>query len=150
MISWIRDYTVQSIFVAIQATIIIYGIMVTGTLLKVNGYPEFDQFAWYSLFVRHAGFLILIIPGFWVWLTIWYDLSNRISPEAFTIVTGIVLMFLLYQFFSLSAAGADRKWGLFREVTQISQPQIHQAEQARALNAHHARTCHRDLTRLPS
>lgn len=109
MIGFVRDHTVQTVFVAIQATIIIYGILVTGTLLKGNGYPEYDHFFWFSKFVRHAGLLFFLAPAAWVWLTIWYDESNRLHSTTFTIATGFGMIAILWWLFSISAAGTDRK-----------------------------------------
>src|SRR6056297_3436310 len=109
MISWIRDYTLQTVFVALQATVIVYGILITATLLKGNGYPEYDNFFWFSKFVRHAGFLFLVVPAGWVWLTYWYDQSDRIYPLAFTVASGIGFLIILYMIFASSASGTYRK-----------------------------------------
>jgi|GEM_PF-885501 len=109
MISWIRDYTIQTVFVALQATIIIYGILATATLLKGNGYPEYDTFSSLSKFVRHAGIVLFLVPAAWVWLTYWYEQSDRNYPTAFTVATGIAVIVLLSFMFSRSIAGTARK-----------------------------------------
>lgn len=92
-------------FVAIQATIIVYGILVTGTLLKGAGYPEIDNFFWFSKIVRHAGLLFFVIPAGWVWLTYYYDQSDRLHPTIFTLGTGVAVIVLLWWLFSVSASG---------------------------------------------
>ncbi len=122
MISWIRDYTIQTIFVALQSTVIVYGILITATLLKGNGYPEYENFFWFSKFVRHAGFLFLLVPAGWVWLTCWYDQSSRNYPLAFTVATGIGLLFILYQIFAASAAGTYRKTFISEDPTALHAP----------------------------
>ena len=109
MIGFIRDNTTQTVFVAIHATIIVYGILVTATLLKGNGYPEYDNFFWFSKFVRHAGLLFFVIPAGWVLLTYWYDQSDRLHPTIFTVGTGFALILLLWWLFSVSASGTYRK-----------------------------------------
>jgi len=112
MISFFRDYTVQSIFVALQSTVIVYGVLITSLLLKMHGYPdEWDNFAWYLMFVRHAGVILFLIPAGWVWLTIWYDRSDRRHPLFFTISTGLAVLLLLHQFFSFCAVRTYRRTG---------------------------------------
>jgi len=130
MTSWFREYTIQSIFVALQATVIVYGILLTGTLLKINGYPEFENFAWHSRFVRHAGLILLLIPAGWVWLTIWYDRADRNYPLAFTVLTGVAVLFFLYRFLSVSAAATHRKTYSVFDDSYYQSPPIAQAEQA--------------------
>ena len=133
MIGFIRDNTVQTVFVAIQATIITYGIIVTATLLKGAGYPETENFFWFSKFVRHAGLLFFLIPAGWVWLTFYYDQSDRLHPTLFTVGTGFAVVALLWWMFSVSAAGTVGRTPL-REGFGFDLRHSPKAEQAQALN----------------
>lgn len=108
MINAIRDYTLQTVFVTLQATVIVYGIATTATCLKASGYPEDDRFGFLPLFVRHAGLLFFLIPALWAWGTVVYDRSSRRFPTEFTLATGVLVIFLLWWLFSKSAAGSIR------------------------------------------
>ncbi len=110
MTFWLREYTIQTVFVALQATVIIYGILITATLMKTNGYPEWQGVFWISKFVRHAGLMFFLVPAGWVWLTIWYDRTDRRYPQIFSVVTGLLVLILLHQCFSRSAEGAQQRF----------------------------------------
>lgn len=127
MIGYIREHTVQTVFVAIHATIIVYGILVTATLLKGSGYPEYDHFFWFSKFVRHAGIAFFLLPAGWVFLTFWYEQSDRLHPTIFTLATGFGLIVLLWWLFSVSAAGTYRKT-FIQEGFGYDAGRIHKAE----------------------
>ncbi len=103
MISSIREYTSQTVFVALQATCIVYGIAITSTFLKSSGYPDFDMFNWLPKFVRHAGLTFFLIPAVWTWATIAYERSNRRFPKEVTVGSGILVLLLLWKIFSISA-----------------------------------------------
>ena len=127
MIGYIREYTVQTVFVAIQATIIVYGILVTATLLKGSGYPEYDHFFWFSKFVRHAGIAFFLMPAGWVFLTFWYEQSDRLHPTIFTLATGFGLIVLLWWLFAISAAGTQPKV-IIHEGIRFEAERTHKAE----------------------
>lgn len=135
MIGLIRDYTKQTVFVAIQTTVIVYGILTVATLLKGNGYPEYDHFSWLAKFVRHGGVTLFVIPAAWVWLTIWYDRSDRNYSEVFAIGTGVLTVFLLWCFFASAAKDSARRKGPITDqlsAARVEQGAAHQLDPARS------------------
>ena len=102
MIGAIRDYTIQTVFVALHATVIVYGIAVTATCMKASGYPEWDKFHYLPKLVRHAGLIFFLFPAVWAWGTVAYDRSSRRFPTEFTVATGLLVLLLLWWIFSAS------------------------------------------------
>lgn len=106
--NWLREYTIQVVFVAIQAVVIVYGVLAVSTMLKVAGYPEDSGFSLEIRFVRHAGFLLFFIPGAWVWLTIWYENEGWNYPAAFSILSGAGVAACLFLYLNFMAMNAHR------------------------------------------
>jgi hypothetical protein len=87
------------VFVAVQAVVIVHGVISVGVFIKISGYPEFDNFRSGVMFVRHAGFLMLLVPAAWVWLTVWYEGTSQSGPKVLTISTGVLVVLYLVLFF---------------------------------------------------
>jgi hypothetical protein len=93
-------------FVAVDSVVIVYGVISFGVFMRVSGYPEFDNFRSEVILVRHAGFLILLVPAAWVWLTVCYESTSQSGPKVLTISTGVLVVLYLVLFFvdSIKAA----------------------------------------------
>lgn len=93
-------------FVAVHSVVIVHGVISFGVFMKVSGYPEFDNFRSEVIFVWHAGFLILLVPAAWVWLTVWYEGTSQSGLKVLTISTGVLVVLYLVLFFvdSIKAA----------------------------------------------
>ena len=105
-----REYTPQVVFITIHSVIIAYSILITATILKGNGYPEADYFVGpFARFVRHFGLFLIFIPALWAALTIWLDREGWLYSGIFTLVSGLLVMFFLFQLAGCSAAQAERK-----------------------------------------
>lgn len=93
-------------FVAVHSVVIVHGVISFGVLMKVSGYPEFDNFRSEVIFVKHAGFLILLVPAALVWLTVWYEVTSQSGPKVLTISTGVLVVLYLVLFFVDSVKAA--------------------------------------------
>lgn len=93
-------------FVAVDSVVIVYGVISFGVFMRVSGNPEFDNFRSEVILVRHAGFLILLVPAAWVWLTVCYESTSQSGPKVLTISTGVLVVLYLVLFFvdSIKAA----------------------------------------------
>lgn len=93
-------------FVAVDSVVIVYGVISFCVFMRVSGHPEFDNFRSEVILVRHAGFLILLVPAAWVWLTVWYEGTSQSGPKVLTISTGVLVVLYLVLFFvdSIKAA----------------------------------------------
>ena len=105
---WLREYTLQVVFVAMQSVVIVYGVLAVATMLKMAGYPEDQNFSREILFIRHAGILFFFIPAAWVWLTIWYEGSDHMFSTVFTVGSGILVSVALFLYLNLMAMKAHR------------------------------------------
>jgi hypothetical protein len=90
--------------------IIIYSVLVTATILKGNGYPNEDYFVGpFAHFVRHYGLVLILIPAMWAAITIWVDRLGWNYARLFTFISGLLVIFLLFQLSACSAAQSERK-----------------------------------------
>jgi hypothetical protein len=94
------------VFVPIQGVVIVHGVISVGVFMKISGYPEFDKSRSGVMFMRHAGFLILLVPAAWVWLTVWYEGTSQSGPKVPTISTGVLVVLYLVLFFVDSVKAA--------------------------------------------
>jgi hypothetical protein len=89
----IREFVTQSVFAVLQSALIVGGSLTTAALMKARGYPDSNQF-WHpwALFIRNWGFLLILIPGAWVVVTIWLE-RNRGSDFStrWTVITGLIV-----------------------------------------------------------
>ena len=89
----LREHSIQSVFVALDAALIIGGSLMTAALMKARGFPDPDQF-WhpFALFVRGWGFFLILIPALWVGGSLWLERNPRFDfTSRWTIVTGILV-----------------------------------------------------------
>jgi hypothetical protein len=111
MIDTIREHKLQVVFVAIQATVVVYGVLWTAVILKANGYSEFPEFyPWLPRLVRHKGLIFLAVPALWCWWTVRYEEVGRKYANLVTFFSGFVILFLLWLVFSASAAEANHSF----------------------------------------
>jgi len=96
----IGEYKTQSVLAAMQALVIVYGILSTAAILKASGYPDgVNEWRPFSVFVRQYGLVFMIVPALWVWTTIQLEIRAANFSRAGSLVSGVlVLIILLYVF----------------------------------------------------
>ena len=102
-----REYRIQSVFVAVHATLIVGGWMATATMMRIAGYPD-EGLVWrpLSLLVRNWGFLLILLPGIWAVGSIWLETHPAdMFSKRWTIVTGVVLFGVLAWMLFVAAVG---------------------------------------------
>ena len=104
----LREYTTQFIFIALHSVIIIYTVLITATNLKINGYPEEAWFADpFSLYVRHYGMTLLVVPALWLVFTIWIDNEGWEHSRKIVVVSGFGIIVILVMIGFASMIGAQ-------------------------------------------
>ena len=100
MITQLRDHGAQVVLVTLQSFVVLYGFLATGTMMKAVGYPEFDNFGWLLLAVRRAGWMLLLVPPLWAWVTLHFEASSAKFSRRWTVLTGAGLLWAFWWFFS--------------------------------------------------
>lgn len=104
----VREYAMQSIFVAAHSVVIVAGSMMTAVALRTRGYPDKDRdWPMLPVFVREWGLVFIFIPAAWVLLTIWLE-RHRDLGKRWTILSGILLLAVLACLMMYAFRGADR------------------------------------------
>lgn len=88
-----QEYRIQSVFVALHATLIVGGWLATATMMRAAGYPD-ENLVWrpLSLFVRNWGFVLILLPGIWAAGSIWLENHRaELFSKRWTIVSGVAL-----------------------------------------------------------
>lgn len=104
----VREYAMQSIFVAAHSVVIVAGSMMTAVALRARGYPDQDRdWPLLPVFVREWGLVLILIPAAWVLLTIWLE-RHRDLGKRWTILTAVLLLAALACLMMLSFSQAHR------------------------------------------
>ena len=92
----LREYATQSILGAMQAVVVLYGILATATMMKVHGYQD-AAVIWQdgSLFVRRFGLVLFAIPILWVSTTIYMEKYDPVFSKSYTLITGMSILAML-------------------------------------------------------
>lgn len=100
----LREYAIQSILGAMQAVVVLYGILATCASMKIYGYPD-PAVIWqdHSLFVRRFGLILFAIPILWVSATIYWERNDHAFSKYCSLATGIGLLIVLVIYFSQTA-----------------------------------------------
>jgi hypothetical protein len=104
----VRDYAMQSIFAAAQSVAIVAGSLLTAATPRMRGSGSGGP--WLAVFVRDWGFLLLLIPAAWVFVTLWLE-RHRSDwfTKRWTILSGVLLLaalvLLMVQVFSRASPG---------------------------------------------
>ena len=90
----VRDYAMQSIFAAAQSLVIVAGAMLTAATPRMRAAG--GDGPWLPVFVRDWGFLLLLIPAVWVFVTLWLE-RHRSDwfTKRWTILSGVLVLALL-------------------------------------------------------
>ena len=91
----VREYAMQSIFAAAQSLVILTGSIFTATVLK-SGHGARSAGPWLPVFVRDWGFVLMLIPATWVFLTLWLE-RHRSDwfTKRWTVLSGVLLLAVL-------------------------------------------------------
>ena len=105
--SLVEQHRTQTILGLIHVGIILFGSIGVGVILKAMGYSDGQEMAPLVGFVRNWGFILILIPVFWVLATIWMELHHSWHSKRVTLVSGVLLLAGLIWFFVLMAARAS-------------------------------------------
>lgn len=86
---------------------IMVGSIGIGLILKGFGYSDEQAMSGIVIFVRNWGFVLTLIPFFWVLFTIWMELHYCWHSKRVTFVSGILLWAALIWFYILMAGRAS-------------------------------------------
>ncbi len=101
------EYRIQTIFILLQAGVIVLGSLLTGVILKANGYTDhLYELPFLVLFVRNWGFMLILIPLAWAAVSIWMDRYLEWYTKRWTLVSGLCLLASLTWFLVLMLARA--------------------------------------------
>jgi len=89
-----ENHRLQTIFVALQALVIMAGSLVTGAAMKVMGYDDALGQDWspFLRFIRNWGFLLILIPLAWTVLTISLEQRAYWYSKRWTFGSGLVVL----------------------------------------------------------
>ena len=103
----VEQHRTQTILGLIHVGTILFGSIGVGVILKAMGYSDGQEMAPLIVFVRNWGFILILIPVFWVLATIWMELHHSWHSKRVTLVSGVLLLAGLIWFFVLMAARAS-------------------------------------------
>lgn len=88
----VRDNAMQSIFAAAQAVVIVAGSLLTAATPRMRS----GEGPWLPVIVRDWGFVLLLIPAFWVFATLWLE-RHRSDwfTKRWTILSGLLVLLSL-------------------------------------------------------
>jgi len=104
-----NEYRAISYLVLMQSTVVGFGTLATGTMVKVWRSAVEQGEAVYSplsLMVQDYGFTLLLIPA--VWATVILYRLRRKKSESSGVISGVSLLILFFAFFLLTATFAAR------------------------------------------
>lgn len=89
-----ENHRLQTIFVLLQVGVIMAGSLTTGAMMKVMGYQEGIRVdvLLLLLFVRDWGFLLILIPLAWTFLTITLEQRAYWYSKRWTIGSGLLVL----------------------------------------------------------
>lgn len=92
-----ENHRLQTIFVLLQAGVIMAGSLATGVILKFAGYVDGMSIGLSPLlsFVRNWGFLLISIPLAWTLLTIALERRTHWYSNRWTMGSGLLVLALL-------------------------------------------------------
>ena len=92
-----ENHRIQTIFVLLQAGVIMGGSMLAGGIMKAMGYEDGLGFRipLVSHFVRDWGFILLVIPLGWTLLTIAMEQRTDWHTKRWTVGSGLVILMAL-------------------------------------------------------
>jgi len=85
-----------------QASIILTGFLVVGTILKVHNYPDgtFGEFTWSAFILRSNFWVLPIVPALWAGFAMVSTKRNRgVFSEGVALVLGIGIAVSLFFWF---------------------------------------------------
>ncbi len=91
----IQEHKFQVYLVGLQALAIIAGSLIVTGYMKVFGTSDNDshQWPWVLRMIRSYGFLLLLIPAAWAYLTVKLEINERIYYRpVWTIISGVVIL----------------------------------------------------------
>lgn len=103
----LNQYRPLSYLVLMQCTVVGFGTLATATMLKIwrgsveGGLAVYNPVA---IFVRDFGFSLLLVPAIWAGLVMYRIRRGR--TEHLYVVSGVLLLILLFGFFTLTALRA--------------------------------------------
>lgn len=87
------EYRMQTIFILLQAGVIVLGSLLTGAMLKARGYTDhLYELPFLVLFVRNWGFMLILISLAWACGSIWMDRHLEWYTKRWTLVSGLCLL----------------------------------------------------------
>ena len=91
------NHRLQTIFVLVQAFVIIAGSLTTGATMKLMGYEEGNgmELPLLPLLIRNWGFLLIVIPLAWTVLTIALEQRTDWHSKRWMIASGLLVLVLL-------------------------------------------------------
>jgi hypothetical protein len=104
---YVEQHRTQTILALFHVGTILVGSIAIGLILKAFGYTDGQEMSWIVVFVRNWGFVLTLIPVFWVLSTIWMELHHSWHSRRVTLVSGVLLWAALIWFFILMAARAS-------------------------------------------
>lgn len=102
----VGQHRMQTVLALFQVGTIWIGSMGVGAVLKIMGFSDSQEMCPLVMFVRNWGFVLMLIPIAWVWVTLRLELHQPWYSKRLTLVTGLLLLASLAWFFILVAARA--------------------------------------------
>lgn len=105
-----ENHRIQTIFILLQAGLILGGSMLAGAIMKTMGYEESlsVQLPLVLQFVRNWGFTLILIPFGWTLITIGLEQKTDWHTKRWTIASGMMVLAALgYFLFSVMCRAAS-------------------------------------------